>query len=544
LFGLQPSKAGTQFGLVAKVSAIGTLGIVQVLQQSRTLGALNDASKEKDLSFSWMLRNSKGQAPTMMKELRITPSRTVVTSFQPKVTSRNHNNHENSSVADFYEEGDWVVCVTSGHSHWTSCALSNGEIQVYDQARMHLMQTYRVGNNSNSRNSIMITDLVGDTCSSNPSTLAATDTSGAITIFDIRQPATFACQFHMPRLEEQALSVSLGYDGTLAAVGSNKAKVHFFDVRQATTQQRQQQQQEHLGNSSTSLLGTYHQSHTKEVTQVRFQPLHTASFGSTTTTSTTSTMLVSAGEDGLACVFDTSCPTEDAALKNILSVQAPIRQVGFFGPQSEGIYCLTGSESLKLYHIENPQCQHDYGMHFRQQLGQCLNPGLPAAVSSPSSSSLAYLVNCQWDVQRQELLLLGGTSEGDAAVFSVKGNDVAPKHWLGGGHRGVIRAWSCCSTNFFFTVGEDARLCEWNRLGRQLHAAPSRTTTSTTAINYDHFSPPTTNNMGATHSESATTASSTSPWKQRPSLSATAIMTSGRGSALRRHRNRTSASPY
>jgi WD repeat-containing protein 89 len=487
-------------------------------------------------------------ATTMMKELRITPSRTVVTSFQPKVTSRNHNNRDNnSSVADFYEEGDWVVCVTSGHSQWTSCALSNGEIQVYDQARMHLMQTYRVGsNNSNgSNNSVMITDLVGDTCSSNPSTLAATDTSGAITIFDIRQPATFACQFHMPRLEEQALSLSLGYDGTLAAVGSSKAKVHFFDVRQASTQQQQQP----LGNSSTSLLGTYHQSHTKEVTQVRFQALHTASFGSTTTTSTTSTMMVSAGEDGLACVFDTSCPTEDAALKNILSVQAPIRQVGFFGPQSEGIYCLTGSESLQLYHIENPQCQHDYGMHFRQQLGQCLNPGIPAAISSPSSSSLAYLVNCQWDIPRQELLLLAGTSEGDAAVFSVKGNDVSPKHWLGGGHRGVIRAWSCYSTNFFVTVGEDARLCEWNRLGRQLHAAPSRTTTaSAAAINYDIFSPPTTtNNMSTDHSESATTAgaaSASSPWKQRPTLSATAIMTPGRGSALRRQRNRTTASPY
>jgi WD40 repeat protein len=397
-----------------------------------------------------------------MRDLQpiISPSRTVVTSFTPKTTAAsefNNNNNNSQSSLDYFEQGDWVLGVTACHK-WVSCALSNGEVQVYDQDSMRLQQTYKMntstGNTTNGHHPL-VTDLVGDLSSANPNTLVATATDGTITLFDIRQSVP-AFSLRLPRApDEQALSVSLGFEGSLAAVGTSKSNIHFYDVR-----------------NHRSLLGTYNQAHTQGVTKVRFQML--SSFG---TTSTTSPILISGGEDGLVCVFDTSQSSEETALKNVLAVQSPIRQVGFFGLQSKAIYCLTGDESLKLYHMEDSVCRKDYGSQLREYLSHLSlgggGGGDTVSSSQPSQSlmNMEYLVDCYWDTARQELLLCAGNNSGDAGLFKVQEHDISLSHRLAGGHRGVIRALGSLSTHVFVTVGEDARMCEWNRLGRQLHAA-------------------------------------------------------------------------
>jgi WD40 repeat protein len=374
-----------------------------------------------------------------MKDFQITPCRTVVTSFNPRTTTASELRSEVGD--DYFEQGDWVLNVTSSpDAQWVGCALSNGEVQVYDQQRLHPLQAYHLPSQSHA------TDLVCDT--SNPHILVASAVDGSVTMFDVRQQHA-AYQFKLPRREEEALSVSIGFDGNIAAVGSSKAKIHFFDVR-----------------NSRSLLGNYNQAHTNEVTRVRFQTL--SSFG---TTSSTTPILVSAAEDGLACIFDTSQPSEEAALKNILTVQSPIREVGFFGPQSEAIYVLTGSESLQLYHKDHTMCRKDFGLQFRRQLTHLV--GANGTGNSNSIAPIEYLVDCHWDAPRQELLLLAGSANGDAGVFRVGGGeqDITLAHHLHGGHRGVLRAWNPLSTNVFVTVGEDARLCEWNRFGKQINSA-------------------------------------------------------------------------
>jgi WD40 repeat protein len=395
----------------------------------------------------------------------------MVTSFTPKTTAASELNNSQSSSLDYFEQGDWVLCVTACHK-WVSCALSNGEVQVYDQDSMRLLQTYEMnhtstaGNNNNRHP--LVTDMAGDLSSANPNTLVTTATDGTITLFDIRQSEVPAFSMRLPRApDEQALSVSLGFEGSLVAVGTSKSNIHFYDVRH-----------------SRSLLGTYNQAHTQGVTKVQFQTL--SSFG---TTSTTSPILVSGAEDGLACVFDTSQSSEEMALKNVLAVQSPIRQVGFFGPQSEAIYCLTGDESLKLYHMEESVCRKDYGSPQMLEYLSHLLRGRDAAPSSLSLSqsslmNMEYLVDCYWDTARQELLLCAGNTSGVAGLFKVQEHDISLSHRLNGGHRGVIRALGSLSTNVFVTVGEDARMCEWNRLGRQLHAAahtvpPSKANTET-----------------------------------------------------------------
>jgi hypothetical protein len=206
-------------------------------------------------------------------------------------------------------------------------------------------------------------------------------------------------------------------------VGGTKGQVHFFDLR-----------------NGGILLGSYKESHTEEVNRVRFQ-------------SYTSPLMVTASEDGLSCIFDTSQASEESALKSVLNVQTPLREVGFFGPSLEGIYCLTGSETLSAWHHDSAQRICDFGLGVRERLSQV------------SGTPIDYLVNCCWDGTQQTLSLLAGNHAGDGALFTVDAGSIYVQHQLQGGHRGDIRSWCKVALDTFATVGEDARLCEWNKLG-------------------------------------------------------------------------------
>ena len=375
----------------------------------------------------------------------LSPSRTIVTSFNPRRTKEEPVS-TGLHGGEYFDGGDWVLCVATNEDRQrVACALSNGEVQVYDKSTLHQLHTYQ-------SNDSLITEMTFETF--DPNLLAATASDGSVTLYDIRQATKPAMEIkNMLRPDEESLSISMGFDGKIAAVGSSKGKIHFFDVR-----------------DKRCILGTYSQAHTKEVTRVRFQSFSSSSAGSSSINRNTSPILVSGSEDGLACVFDTSKPTEESAITNILTVQSPVREIDFFGPNSEAIYCLTGSETLRLYHKDDAVCRKDFSPQFRQYLSHQLERdernsivhSQPTRTKSRTVCPMEYLVDCHWDVQRQELSMLAGSCKGDGAVFRVGEQDVSPISYLRGGHRGVIRAWSSnYNRSSFFTVGEDARMCEW-----------------------------------------------------------------------------------
>ncbi|CAJ1946831.1 unnamed protein product [Cylindrotheca closterium] len=263
--------------------------------------------------------------------------------------------------------------------------------------------------------------------------MVTSSSDGSVTIFDIREKKP-VLDWKLERADEEALCLSLGYEGNLVAVGSSRGKIHFLDVR------------------SGRMLGTYENGHTNEVTQCCFQQTLSSSDGTSITTPT----LISTCEDGLICLYDTTKPSEELALENIINVQSPVREAGFFGPRSDGIYCLTGDESLKLYNASSSICRKDSGHQLRNLLSQQMQTHLGTACP------MEYLVDCSWDSSTNQLLLLAGSATGNAGVFQVGENDIAPVYHLGGGHQGVIRAWSRQSSSIFLTAGEDARLCEWS----------------------------------------------------------------------------------
>jgi WD repeat-containing protein 89 len=379
---------------------------------------------------------------------QLKPSRTVVTSFNPRQTP---TANPSSGIADasslYYDDGDWVMSVHSSPSY-ISCALSNGEIQVYDPRRLHVLQTFSKLHGPKG----MITDLVGAPPQQHANhILVSSGTDGKVCVMDLRQQQSTAPSvlLSLPHSHEEALSVSLGFDGNLAAVGSSKAKIHFYDLRQASAP-----------------LGSYTNSHTDEVTRVRFQHTPQYNFAASNNNAASSGWLLSGSEDGLACVFDTTQPSEEAALKSVMNVQTSLRHVGFFGPNLEGVYCLTGSETVSLWNWESAQCVANCS-DIRQKLGA------------------DYLVNAHWDHSRNELSIMAGCANGDACLSSMGVAQSSPQltttHRFAGGHRGVVRDWRPISAGLLVTVGEDARMCEWNLTGRQSHAT-SGTGTGVTKV--------------------------------------------------------------
>ena len=401
------------------------------------------------------------------------PTRTVVTSFTPLRTAASDTFHpptdNNNNDALLYEHGDWVLCLVSSNDT-VSCALSNGQVQVYDQQRLHLVTQFDYSSSgssttttssSSSNNNNTTRTMVKDLCyGPNGNTVVAVGDQGKLVLLDLRQSqqqqaAALQTSYSSPVTLE---SISLGFQGTIAAAGSAKGKIHFFDLRM-----------------TRSLSSTYGDSHTDALSQVVFA-------------SESSPILLSGAEDGLACCFDTRQPTEELALQSVCNVGTPLRRVGFCGANGGGgggddttknhhqnhgfaddpktIFCLTGSETASLWDWEKGTCLQQFGgFELRQNLTQSL-----AAVSSVGGAAmnLDYLIDAHWDTASSELLMATGNSAGEGAVFRLSRQ--APDQWqpchvLHGGHRGVIRAW--CPLHYapsmMLSAGEDARLVEWNR---------------------------------------------------------------------------------
>ena len=378
----------------------------------------------------------------------ISPNRTVVTTFAPTSTP---------SASTAYDEGHYVLHVANSKpvsKPLLICALSNHNVVTYDRETLKKVHTIQRCHTK------AISDLnFSTTCMNTHDTMPMVVTSGrdgTVKIFDLRANAsqnatdgTTQAAVEMKIPDHEALSVSIGYNGALAAVGGSKGNIHFFDLRNVSSQN---------GNGSGTImkpLGTYVDSHTEEVTKVRFQ--HVVGSQGYETTS----LLVSAAEDGLACIHDTSQPSEESALKSVLNIQSPLRDVGFFGPTLEGIYCLTGSETMSVWHHDTAQRIAEFG-DIRNML------------SSTSGIEINYLVGCHWD--GSTLNLIAGNTQGECAMFQVDANSMSVKRVLSGGHKACIRTFALSSNEkSIITGGEDSRLCEWNLFNNVINGVNSDT---------------------------------------------------------------------
>lgn len=379
---------------------------------------------------------------------RLSPTRTLVTSFSPIASS------QTSSSTAGYDEGHYVLHVACGPSITSnqfskaplSCALSNRCVQTYD--RETLRKVHSIENAHDKRITDLIHAQVASSGDPNQSPLVVTSSEdGFVKIFDLRNNSNIPAVRLGLIAKEEALSVSVGYGGALAAVGSSKGHVHFFDLRYVSNHNHDNENNHNKNSHVHRPLGSYVDSHTDEVTKVRFQQMSRDSHETTS-------LIVSASEDGLACIFDTTQPLEEMALNSVINVGSPLRDVGFFGPSMEGLFCLTGSETMSVWHHDSAQRISDFG-DVRNYLSS-LAGGLP----------IHYLVGCTW--MDDELNLLAGNTQGDCVLYKVDAGSISLNKMLMGGHKASVRSFVPISSNSdecgtcIFTAGEDSRICEWN----------------------------------------------------------------------------------
>ena len=428
----------------------------------------------------------------------ISPYRQIVTSFSASQQQLQQSGFE-------YDSGEYILSIASSSSSSPSphqqqqsspsnnviaAALSNQSIVLYDATAGQITSRIEGAHDGPiSEIDFFPSEYAGN--DTNCSLIISASQDGTVKVFDIRtnnsskSASTAAMHMKLQLPNEQALSVSLGYGGTLAAVGTNKARVSFFDLRYTSAAAA-------AGGAGAAgtLMGSYVDAHTEEVTQVCFQ-----------TTDQSKTVLATASEDGLLAIHDPSQPSEDAALLSVLNIGSPIRNAGFFGPTYEGVYALTGNETMSVWHWDSAQKVSDVGGYgLRGLLSDAVrNTGgsasgssaMASAMEDDGGSAIEYLVGCTWApmddgastantslqsqvaVSSPALHLLAGNSHGDGFLFRMDADQITPVMQLNGGHKGCIRDFCWVDGNggkILVTGGEDARLCEWDLSGRSSHA--------------------------------------------------------------------------
>jgi WD40 repeat protein len=257
--------------------------------------------------------------------------------------------------------------------------------------------------------------------SSSPNILFSSSMDRRFCIWDIRSAES---PVNTLLLDQDITSSSVGLGDNLAALACG-ASIIFYDVRAL----------------SNGPLGEYADCHTDDITQVKFNP-------------EAPTILGTAGEDGLICVFNTSVPAKEEAVLSILNTDSPLRRVGFFGPNLEGIYALSNIETASFWHYPSAQ-RLGYFSSIREQI------------------SIDYLIDCYYSVDFSldsdadsvsSLYLLGGSFTGSIVGSKVDPNSVTPLFNMSNGHMASVRCVKEYNDTIILTGGEDARICVWKRL--------------------------------------------------------------------------------
>lgn len=299
----------------------------------------------------------------------------------------------------------------------TAASLSNGAVKVFDASFRVLRELPHAQESTGGT----VTDV--EFSPGDPNVLFSSDSLGAVRVFDVRAQRPEVLRVTPGGGEEAVWSLAVGCGGHLLAAACGPT-VQFHDLRAA--HQR---------------VGVYADSHTDLVTEVVFEPEQ-------------QTLLLTGGEDGLMCMYDTTRATADDALVCIMNPNCAVRRVGFFGPHSQGAFCLTGTETLSLWHAGTAQCIRDWDSVREQSHSWGL--GVP----------IDYLVNCHYDAAAGKLVLVAGGWAGGAVLCDVTDQAVTPVRQLTGGHRAVIRTSSLQPRRSWLVTGaEDARVCAWDLTG-------------------------------------------------------------------------------
>ncbi|XP_077982815.1 WD repeat-containing protein 89-like [Glandiceps talaboti] len=268
----------------------------------------------------------------------------------------------------------------------------------------------------------------------NPNLVYTSSKDGTVRCWDVRAKKSKAQQVFTGYPGNVFTSFDINCTDTIVCAGTEAveedAYLIFWDCR------------------STNLLGAYKESHSDDVTQVKFHP-------------TNSDALATGSTDGLVCVFDISQRSEEDALVTTLNSESSVSRLDWCGANNEYLYCLTHSEEVMIWDaVESTRITKFDNV--KQNLAE-------------RGVEIEYLVDCFYHSGLKTLVVLAGTSGGNLRLLTVGKEILHPVGTLNGGHGSVVRClqWDN-TTESLLTGGEDGMLCLWTKDGKMEELSKER----------------------------------------------------------------------
>lgn len=266
---------------------------------------------------------------------------------------------------------------------------------------------------------------------SSPDLLYSASEDGTVRGWDVRRPAVQAAQVFRSDPSHSYCSFDLSCCDTIVCAGTAQVNKEdsfmvFWDVRK----------------QGGGLLGVYSESHSDDVTQVRFHPRD-------------KDRLASGSTDGLVNVFDLSRGTEDEALLSTCNSNSSASAICWCGADYSRLLCLSHDEGLHLWDLRQLDTDEPLTVYSTFD-----------ARSLDDGGAVDYLVGGRWLEKAQKLLVVGGKNSGEVHLMECRDKGLGLLRSLVGGHTSTVRCflWDEAEDSLV-TGGEDSQLLLWRTGG-------------------------------------------------------------------------------
>ncbi|XP_051942487.1 WD repeat-containing protein 89 [Hippocampus zosterae] len=261
-----------------------------------------------------------------------------------------------------------------------------------------------------------------------PNLLYSASEDGTVRAWDVRRPGA-AAQLFRADPTHSFCSFDLSCDDSLLCAGTSmndeESLLVFWDSRKP----------------GAAPLGAYSESHSDDITQVRFHPRD-------------KDRLASGSTDGLVNVFDLRRGTEEEALLCTCNGDSSVASVCWAAADGSRLLCVGHDEGLRLWDLRRLDTERPLAVF------SC--PDVRGLEPMPGGRGLDYLVGGAWLEAAGKLLVVGGDKAADVQLMECDGDGLRLLAVLRGGHAATVRCFVWDEAReALVTGGEDAQLLLW-----------------------------------------------------------------------------------
>ncbi|XP_051507747.1 WD repeat-containing protein 89 [Myxocyprinus asiaticus] len=271
-----------------------------------------------------------------------------------------------------------------------------------------------------------------------PHLLFTGSSDGTLRCWDVRRPNSGSTQVFRSDATHSYCSFDVCCNDHVLCAGTERVEedsfLVFWDARMV-------QQGVETGSKQGGLLGVYSESHSDDITAVKFHPQK-------------ADRLASGATDGLVNIFDLSLGGEDDALVTTCNCNSSASSLCWTGKDLDQLLCLTHAEGLHLWDLAQPDSDDPFTL--------LSSTDARTLVQLPDGASLEYFVGGTWLSDEGRILLVGGTNHGELHLLDCNGSGLKLIKSLKRGHSATVRCfqWDVIGRSLL-TGGEDGQLLQW-----------------------------------------------------------------------------------